>query len=64
MPVFRVVFKDKDRDAVQFSAFQVLGNKPTDKGDSYTFRNNPDEVVAIIPKDEVLYIKCINSTSQ
>ena len=63
MPTFRIVFRDKERDPVQISAYQVMGNKPTDKGDSYTFRNDPDDIVAIFPKEEVLYIRCINKSN-
>ena len=63
MPTFRIVFVG-EKAPLQICAFQVRGNQPEDKGDSYTFRNSPNEIIAIIPKAQVLYIKIVNADPQ
>ena len=59
MPTFRIVFVNGEKRELTVEAHKVSGNQPSEKGDSYTFSNGSN-VVAVVPKAQVLYIEKVN----
>ena len=57
MPTFRITFIDGSQREVQ--AFKIDGNKPSDRGDSYSFMIG-NRAAAVVPKAQVKIIEKID----
>ena len=62
MPTYRVVFVNGEKRELEVEAHKVVGNRPEDKGDSYTFESG-SRAVAVVPKSQVLYIEMVTESN-
>lgn len=62
MTTYRIVFADGEQRELTVNARTLDGHKQGDRGHAYVFRRAA-HVVAVVPKDKVLWIETVDGES-